>query len=180
MAALAKRVRRILDQGGLPQVNIFASGNMDEWMIHRLLADGSPIDGFGVGSRLDVSADAPYLDCAYKLQEYAGKPRRKRSAGKATWPGRKQVFRSLDAAGLISGDLVTLDGESSPGVPLVRQVVAGGQLCEPLPALAEIRQAVQENLARLPLSLRSLDDAPPYSVKISSSLRALAEQLDQA
>src|SRR3970282_1306077 len=88
-----RRVRQILDDGGLPDVTIFASGNLDELKLHELISAGAPIDGFGLGRPLDVSADAPYLDCAYKLQEYAGRPRRKRSEGKATWPGRKQVYR---------------------------------------------------------------------------------------
>ena len=99
LGALAHEVRAILDAGGCSQVRIVASGNLDEHEIEGLLAGGAPIDAFGVGTRLDVSADAPYLDCVYKLQEYAGRPRRKRSAGKATWPGRKQVFRELRRGG---------------------------------------------------------------------------------
>ena len=74
-------------------VTIFASGNLDEYRLRELVRQQAPIDGFGVGTRMNTSADAPYLDCAYKLQEYEGRPRRKRSEGKATWPGRKQVFR---------------------------------------------------------------------------------------
>jgi nicotinate phosphoribosyltransferase len=92
----ARRVRRILDDGGLAEARIFASGNLDEHRLQELILGGAPVDGFGVGTRILTSADAPYLDCAYKLEEYAGKPRRKRSEGKATWPGRKQVYRQFD------------------------------------------------------------------------------------
>lgn len=81
------------------EVRIFASSNLDEYRLHELLAAGAPIDGFGVGTRINTSADSPYLDCAYKLQEYAGRARRKRSEGKATWPGRKQVYRRVDGDG---------------------------------------------------------------------------------
>ncbi|HEX5512815.1 MAG TPA: nicotinate phosphoribosyltransferase, partial [Gammaproteobacteria bacterium] len=99
LAVHARRVRAILDAGGLPEVGIFCSGNLDEYEIAGLLAGGAPITGFGVGTQLDVSADAPSLDCAYKLTEYAGHPRRKRSEGKQTWPGRKQVWRRYNDSG---------------------------------------------------------------------------------
>ncbi len=107
----ARRVRRLLDDGGLDDVSIFASGNLDEERLRQLVRTGAPIDGFGIGTSLDTSADAPYLDCVYKLEEYAGKPRRKRSEGKATWPGCKQVFRQVDRDGKIAADLVALEGE---------------------------------------------------------------------
>ncbi|MCG6861595.1 MAG: nicotinate phosphoribosyltransferase, partial [Chromatiaceae bacterium] len=94
--AHARQVRAILDRAGLSSIGIFCSGGLDEHDLVRLRAQGAPIDGFGIGTRLDTSADAPYLDCAYKLQEYAGLARRKRSEGKASWPGRKQVFRTRD------------------------------------------------------------------------------------
>ena len=82
-----------------------------------MIAAGAPINGFGIGTRVDVSADAPYLDCAYKLEEYAGQPRRKHSEGKATWPGRKQVFREWDARGRMERDCVTLETAPEPGEP---------------------------------------------------------------
>ncbi|MHB9102982.1 MAG: nicotinate phosphoribosyltransferase, partial [Sulfuricella sp.] len=114
----AHKVRRILDRGGLGEVGIFCSGNLDEHEITRLLGQGAPIDGFGVGTRLDTSADAPYLDCAYKLVEYAGQPRRKRSEGKATWPGRKQVYRCFAAEGSLDHDILTLENDAQAGAPL--------------------------------------------------------------
>ena len=80
LAQHAFQVRKILDAGGLSEVRIFASGHLDEYELQRLVNANAPIDGFGIGTRLDTSADAPYLDCAYKIQEYAGRPRRKRSS----------------------------------------------------------------------------------------------------
>ena len=99
LGAHARRVRAILDSGGCSDLTIFASGNLDEYRLAELVRGGAPIDGYGIGTRMNTSADAPYLDCAYKLQEYDGVPRRKRSAAKATWPGRKQVYRRVDAEG---------------------------------------------------------------------------------
>ncbi|MBN3821928.1 nicotinate phosphoribosyltransferase, partial [Paraburkholderia sp. Se-20369] len=119
LVAQARRVREILDHGGLANVTIFASGNLDEYGLRDLLARGAPIDGFGIGTRMNTSSDAPSLDCAYKLVEYAGVPRRKRSEGKATWPGRKQVFRRLGGDGRIAADCIALDGETQPGIALL-------------------------------------------------------------
>ena len=122
------RSARILDAGGLHDATIFVSGSLDEYRARDLLAAGAPIDGFGIGSRLDTSADAPYLDCAYKLQEYAGLARRKRSEGKATWPGRKQAYRRYDGDwGCMREDIVTLEDDPQEGEPLIRPVMRGGR-----------------------------------------------------
>jgi nicotinate phosphoribosyltransferase len=176
----ARKVRRILDDAGLSAIRIFASGGLDERILHDLLAAGAPIDGFGVGTSLVTSEDAPALDCAYKLQEYAGRPRRKRSEGKATWPGRKQVYRSHDAAGRMTGDVITLESEARPGVPLLVQAMSGGRRLLPSSRLEEIRQRVHAELSRLPEPLRALDRPAPYPVEISPALRALAEEVDRA
>jgi nicotinate phosphoribosyltransferase len=178
LAEHARRVRQILDEGGLPDVTIFASGNLDEFKLRDLISSGAPIDGFGIGSRLDASADAPYLDCAYKLQEYAGRPRRKRSEGKATWPGRKQVFRTYDQ-GLMAGDVVTLEDDPQAGEPLIRPVMQHGSRLES-PSLAETRARAAANLAQLPQHFRTLEDSTPYPVEISPPLRDLAQSLDAA
>ena len=108
-----QRPRRCSTRPGCPDVTIFASGNLDEREIARLLAQGAPIDGFGVGSRLGVSADAPYLDAAYKLVAFDGRPVLKLSAGKATLPGAKQVWRRLDGD-RFAGDVVALRDEPGP------------------------------------------------------------------
>lgn len=174
----ARKVRAILDAGGAAGIRIFASGNLDEYAVARLVAEGAPIDGFGVGTRMNTSADAPYLDCAYKLQEYAGVARRKRSEGKATWPGRKQVFRRLDAAGRLAGDTLTLAGESAAGAPLLQAVMRAGRRLAPSPPLAAVREHARQQFAALPDDLRRLDGAPPYAAEVAEPLRELARQVD--
>lgn len=178
LAAHARRVRAILDDAGLAAIKIFASGNLDEHEVARLVAAGAPIDGFGVGTRMNVSADVPYLDCAYKLQEYAGRPRRKRSEGKATWPGRKQVFRRFEGDGTMSGDILTVDGEKEEGEPLLRPVMKAGRRLSPPAALTTLRERTKSALATLPQALRRLEPAPPYPVVIAEPLRRLAETVD--
>jgi len=175
----ARKVRRILDNGGLREVKIFASGNLDESVLHTLMESGAPIDGFGIGTDLVTSADAPHLDCAYKLQEYAGRARRKRSEGKATWPGRKQVYRHYDAEGRMVSDLLTLEGDPQEGKALIHPVMRSGRrLIPPIPVV-ESRKHASAELARLPEPLLQLRNAPPYPVKIADALRALASALDK-
>jgi nicotinate phosphoribosyltransferase len=179
LAAHARNVRRILDDGGLRDVRIFASGNLDENELDRLVHAGAPIDGFGVGTRVDVSADAPYLDCAYKIQEYAGRPLRKRSEGKATWPGRKQVCRCCGDDGRLTLDTLMLEGEKTDGTPLVIPVMRNGKRAVPPTPLAELRGRAAAELARLPPALQKLETAKEYSVQISPGLRALTARLDR-
>lgn len=179
LAAHARRVRGILDAAQLQSIGIFASGNLDEFRIRDLVAAGAPIDGFGVGTRMNTSADAPYLDCAYKLQEYAGRPRRKRSEGKATWPGRKQVWRRFDAGGRMAGDTLTRLNESAAGEPLLLPVMAGGERTAPRRELAAVRDYTTRQLATLPDSLRRLETAPAYPVAVSQDLRNLATAVDR-
>ena len=176
--SLSREVRDILDAGGCGEVHIVASGNLDELEIARLLAAGAPIDSFGVGTRLDVSADAPYLDCVYKLQEYAGRPRRKRSSGKVTWPGRKQVFREHDAAGRIARDTIGLLDEALPGAPLLCPVMRDGRRLAQ-PSLEEIRAVAAREMASLPEDCRSLDAPRPILPRISPGLRAAADRVDR-
>jgi len=178
LAVHAKKVRKILDDGGLEGVGIFASGGLDEYRVAALLRAGAPIDGFGIGTALDTSADAPYLDCAYKLQEYADRARRKRSEGKATWPGRKQVFRSYDSTGSMSGDLLTLEGERGEGEALIIPVMKGGRAIDPPEPLDTIRRRVAEQLRRLPEPLRTLDDPFSYRVTVDDSVKRLAAEVD--
>ncbi len=179
LGALAKSVRQILDAGGLRDVTIFASGGLDETAIARLLATGAPIDGFGVGTSLTTASDAPALDCAYKLQEYAGRARRKRSAGKATWPGRKQVWRREDRAGRMAGDVVGIEDDRPPGKPLLQEVMRGGRRLGPAPSLERIRAHAAGQLDALPPRLRSLKSVAPYEVRIAESVRALAAEVDR-
>jgi len=180
LATLARKVRRILDEGGLRQATIFASGNLDEYRIHDLLAAGAPIDGFGVGTSLVTASDAPFLDAVYKLQEYAGKPRRKRSAGKATWPGRKQVYRRYRSDGLLDRDVVTLESDEPRGTALLQPVMRDGKRLHAPEGMAALRARAQRELAALPEPLKMLETcAEPYRVEIALPLRALAARLDE-
>lgn len=174
----ARQVRAILDAGGARHIRIIASGDLDEYGVRAHLESQAPIDGFGVGTRMNCCADQPYLECAYKLQEYAGVARRKLSAGKANWPGRKQVFRHLDAAGHMTGDILTLDGDPQPGNPLIRRVMSGGRRLTSSPALDQVRDYCQGQLASLPPLLRQLEEGPDYPVAVATALRDLAQQVD--
>jgi nicotinate phosphoribosyltransferase len=179
LAGLAKRVRQILDAGGLGDVTIFASGGLDEHAIARLLAAGAPIDGFGVGTSLTTSSDAPALDCAYKLQEYAGLARRKHSSGKATWPGRKQVWRRYGPDGRMAGDILSLVDDRQPGEPLLEPVMREGRRIMPQPTLAQARARAARELDRLPAPLRGLATAHPYPVAVGEALTRLAAEVDR-
>ena len=177
--ALARAVRDVLDRAGLPEATIFASGNLDESGVRDLVAAGAPIDAFGVGTSLVTSSDAPSLDAVYKLQEYAGQARRKRSAGKATWPGRKQVYRHYGADGRFARDVVTEEKDVQPGEALIEQVMSSGKRLRALPELEASRARARAQLARLPAELQTLGDAAePYPVEFAPALRALAAAVD--
>jgi nicotinate phosphoribosyltransferase len=178
LVTLSKSVRRILDDGGLAQVRIFASGGLDEDSVGAMLQAGAPIDGFGMGTSLTTSSDVAALDCVYKLQEYAGLPRRKQSTGKATWPGRKQIWRSFDAAGRMCGDVLSTEDDRQPGDPLMQLVMQGGRRVGQTPALAEIRARAARELARLPEPLRRLEPGASYRVDIGQALERLAGEVD--
>jgi nicotinate phosphoribosyltransferase len=180
LAEHARAVRRIFDDSRLNDVKIFASGGIDEFALRELLAaQRAPIDGFGIGSGMDASYDVPTFDCAYKLQEYAGRARRKRSEGKATWPGRKQVYRSYGDNGRMSGDLLTLEGDAQPSEPLLAPVMRGGRRLPGLETLERARDRARGQLALLPEALRSLEPAPAYPVTVSNTLTALAAEVDR-
>ncbi len=186
-AAHARAVRAILDRAGLRSIRIIAGGGLDE---HGLLAcarAGAPIDGYGIGGSL-ATADGPLLDCAYELQEYAGRPRRKRSEEKASPPGRKQVWRHYAADGSIASDRVALldepdDAGPADGEPLPRPVMRGGWRLAGLPDLRAARAHAASGLARLPPALRSLDPAAPKAdgpVEIGAGVRRLSAALRAA
>lgn len=178
LGELARRVRAILDAGGLGAVRIFASGGLDENAIAALLAAGAPIDGFGVGTSLTTSSDVPGLDCAYKIQEYRGIARRKRSTGKATWPGRKQVWRHYGADGRMAGDVLSVHSDDQPGEPLLQPVMRNGRRLATPPPLAEARARASRGLARLPAALQGLAPAPAYPVRVADALLRLTADVD--
>ncbi len=179
LIALSREVRAVFDAGGGADIQIFASGGLNEYEIERIIAAQAPINGFGVGTDLDVSADAPKLDCAYKLQEYAGRARRKRSTGKATWPGRKQIYRHCREDGILAGDTVGLDAEETPGASLLKPMMLGGRRVAKREPLDQLQQRCRESMERLPTSLKSLSEPADYPVDVSVAVRALADEIDR-
>ena len=178
---LSVSIRRILDEGGCGDIALFASGDLDEYRLAGLLGHGCPIDGFGIGTRLTISEDSPSLDCVYKLQEYAGQARRKRSTGKTTWPGRKQVYRRRRADGCFDGDLLTLASDAcDDGEALIVPMMRNGKRIKPVEILESIRERTIAQLASLPDHLKALAVSPQrYPVKKSPELKDLAEQVDR-
>ena len=176
-------VRRRLDEAGWGDVEIFASGELDEERITALLASGARVDTFGVGTALAISPDAPSLGILYKLVEVEvnGDVREaaKFSASKVTYPGRKQVVRTVDAAGVYAGDRIILEEEAAPaGEPLLQLVMRAGRRVTPAPPLAAAQQRCREQVQCLPASLRGLAPASQtYSVRHSARLEALLEQV---
>jgi nicotinate phosphoribosyltransferase len=179
LTAMARKVRAILDAGGLHDVIILVSGGINEDVLQVMTAEKAPIDGFGIGVNLAASIDVPALDCAYKLQDYAGRPRRKLSEGKATWPGRKQVWRAYDEQGRMRGDILSVEGDTQPGEPLIVPVMRGGKRVAPAPSLADIRDRAARELARLPQKLAGLESGAEYPVKVADALVALAHEADR-
>jgi len=181
LLALSRAARQMLDEAGLQRVQIIGSSNLEEDAIARLIAQGAPIDGFGVGSAIGVSADVPCLDIVYKLVAYAGKDRIKLSTSKLLLPGRKQVFR-VEENGVASKDVLARFGEELPGRALLRPMMRGGQRVEgSSPTLLEIREHAWRELERLPPEVHSLEPmVPPYRVEASPVLAWTREQLIEA
>jgi nicotinate phosphoribosyltransferase len=178
LTAMARKVRGILDDGGLSEVIILVSGGINEDVLQTMMKEKAPIDGFGIGVNLAASVDVPALDCAYKLQEYAGKPKRKLSEGKATWPGRKQVWRAYDADGRMRGDILSLENDRQPGEALIVPVMRAGTRLAPVPTLAQIRERAADDLKRLPGPLARLESGFEYPVNVADALTALAKQIE--
>ncbi|MFP4138159.1 MAG: nicotinate phosphoribosyltransferase [Halomonas sp.] len=180
LGELAKGARALLDAAGLGEITIVASSGLDEHQIEALLEDGAPIDAFGVGTQMGVSADAPVIDLSYKLVEYAGTPRVKHSPGKINLPCRKQIYRRLDADGAYVGDVIALRDEAGiDGEPLLRPLVRAGRLDVAEMARAdEARERVRDSLARMPPALRRLAPGDGgYPVELSPGLEALVKRL---
>lgn len=178
LRVLSLEARRILDEAGLTSVGIFASGNLNEYEVARLLDAGAPVDGFGVGTDMGVSRDAPSLDIAYKLVEYEGRGRVKLSPGKEVLPGRKQIYR-VEEGGRAMHDLLGIWNDGQEGRPLLEQVMKDGRrVREGRVPLSEARARAQSELAALPERVRSLDPAdPPYRVAITAALAAEGERV---
>jgi nicotinate phosphoribosyltransferase len=173
---LSRQVRRILDEAGHPEVQILASGDLNEYRIAELLDQGAPIDAFGVGTEMGTSYDAPALGGVYKLVEDESGYRIKRSTGKVTLPGRKQVWR-VYRDGVLQEDIITLADEPGPpgAEPLLVEVMAGGvrSVRESLP---EARARAQRRLQALPPALRDLRDGS-YPLRLGPKLEALFHRM---
>jgi nicotinate phosphoribosyltransferase len=172
LGELARQSRAVLDEAGLPHVRIFASGGLDEVEVDQLVRAGAPIDAFGVGTRVGVSADAPTLDSAYKLVEYDGRPMMKLSSNKTTAPGRKQVFRGH------VGDTIGLREEPLPEghEPLLVPVMRTGERTGPHRTLDTARALFRADLERLPERAARIDDPEPQEPRISDALSSLTER----
>jgi nicotinate phosphoribosyltransferase len=174
LAELSRKVRLILDEAGLHDVKIMASGNLDEYKMENLANGGSDIDLFAVGTRMGVSADAPYLDIAYKLVEYEGRPVLKLSTGKKTWIGKKQVYRFYDADRKMKFDRVCLlDSVKTEGEPLMESVMEAGERTRPPESIAEIRARFANQWRELPEQLKAVHASQDYRVEVCESLREL-------
>jgi nicotinate phosphoribosyltransferase len=174
IVGLSRQVRAILDEAGLKGVLILVSGGLDEHAIEAYLAAGAPIDAFGIGTRMNVSADAPYLDMVYKLVRFEERDILKLSEGKETWIGEKQVVRTRRDDGRFAGDILALADEPvlAGAAPLLQPVMAAGKLLRPHPALDEVRTHCAAQLRSLPEELRRLQGAGSYPVDYSDGLRA--------
>lgn len=184
LVALSKAVREMLRENGLDYVQILASGDLDEYKIEELLERGAEIDIFGVGTKLGTSADRPYVDIIYKLCERMTpegkfKPIMKLSEGKATLPGRKQVFRVKDAQGYFIKDIIALEDEKIDGEPLLVKVVDHGKMIYDFPPLEKIRERALDNLSRLHEKYKRLKNPARYPVKLSPNLRKLMSELER-
>lgn len=169
---LSRTARDLLDEAGFPRARIFASGGLDELEVEELVRDGAPVDAFGIGTQMGVSADAPYVDSVYKLVEFDGRPVLKLSSKKATAPGPKQVFRSPD------GDLVALRDESGPpgSEPLLELAMRRGSRVATPPSIEQMRDRFRHDLAGAPDHAKRLHDPGAVIVRHSGALDALTSK----
>lgn len=177
--SLSREVRRILRESGFDETTIFASGAFDEYKIQEAIEQGAEIDSFGVGTKMGVSADASYLDMAYKLVSYGGHPVLKLSPGKMSLTSAKQVFRFLADEGEMEKDLIGLRGERlQGGEPLLRKVMDRGRITRPSPSLPEIQGTFREELGRLGDTYKKIkDEADYYPVELSPRLESLQKDM---
>jgi nicotinate phosphoribosyltransferase len=175
LATAAREVRRILDEAGLNYVKIIGSGGLDEFDLERLAA--APFDSYGVGTKMGVSADAPWADIAYKLVEFQSRPVLKLSPGKASWPGRKQVFRQKGADGQAEKDVIGLRDENFSGETLLKQVMRDGRRMSAHPTLRQMRELLAADLAVLPENLKAIREPRHFPVEFTPKLKALREEI---
>ncbi|MCB2185855.1 MAG: nicotinate phosphoribosyltransferase [Deltaproteobacteria bacterium] len=180
LVGMSRRAREIMDEAGLTDAMVVVSGSLDEFRIAELVSAGAQVDVFGIGTKMGSSADAPYLDFAYKLVSYEGRPTLKLSTGKETWAGAKQLFRGLDARGRIARDLMGLRGETLPGRPLLGPVMQDGRrLGAPQDWRAAHAHYLNEVRA-LPEPCLYFQDPKPVTMQVSPALRETQEKARQA
>ncbi|MBU0698594.1 MAG: nicotinate phosphoribosyltransferase, partial [Proteobacteria bacterium] len=178
MAGLSRKVRKILDDAGLSEVKIFASSGFDEFKIAKVLSEGAQIDAFGIGTKVGVSADAPFVDIVYKMVRFDKRDVRKLSPGKITLAGEKQVFRSSDSKGRYLEDIIGLRDESiDDGRPLLEKVMADGKILRPHSALVSLQDGFKQNFALLDDRYKSIQDHKAYPVKLSPRLEQLQKTI---
>jgi nicotinate phosphoribosyltransferase len=174
LIALSRQVRAIFDAAGMPEVKIFASSGLDEYGVDRVIQSGAAIDAFGVGTKVGVSADLPFLDMVYKLVRYDDRDVRKLSPGKQTLAGEKQIFRRMDDKGRYQEDVIGTRNETDGrGQPLLETVMQAGRITRPLPSLEDIRQSFRSDFEKLPERYKRLSQPAAYPVRLSSALKAL-------
>ena len=181
IARLSQGARRVLKREGVEEATIFASGGFDEYMIQDVLRNGGDIDSFGVGTKMGVSADAPYLDMAYKLVHYSGRPVLKLSPGKETLASKKQVFRFKASKGKLKKDVIGLrDDVLKDGEPLLVKVMDNGKTVVKPPPLSQIQESFLDEFSRLDEKCKSIDEVKDeYPVEISPRLKALQKRIIQ-
>jgi nicotinate phosphoribosyltransferase len=176
MVRLSQEVRGILNEAGLEGTKVFASGSFDEYEIAEAIKKGAKIDAFGVGTKMGVSADDPYLDIVYKLVQYGERPIMKFSTGKANLPGEKQVFRKTDSQGRFIEDVIGTADEAVQGArPLLEPVMENGKLLRDHPLLQDIREHFKRSFQALDEKYKALKEPPVYPVGTSPRLKALEE-----
>ena len=174
MVSLSREVRKIFDDAGLLDVKIFASSGFDEFKIAKVISEGALIDAFGVGTKVGVSADAPFVDVVYKMVRFKGRDVRKLSPGKVTLAGEKQVFRKSDQNGRYLEDIIGQRDEIiAEGKPLLEKVMKNGKLLRPHPQLQVLQEKFKENFAALDDGYKSIQDHKAYPVKLSTQLQNL-------
>ncbi len=178
LLSLAREVRRIFDEAGLGEVKIVGSGGLDEYDLESLSKAKAPYDSYGVGTRMGVSADAPWLDMVYKLVEHNRRPVLKLSTGKVSLPGAKQVFRFSQGQGRMQRDLIGIRDEQHQGAePLLKKVMEKGKRITHSPTLSDLRGRFRAEFESLDEGIKSIRNPDDYQVELSPQLRELQEEI---
>ena len=179
LAAHARAVRKIFDDADMRDVKIIGSGGLDEFDLEQFASANIPFDSYGVGTKMGTSGDAPWSDISYKLVEYQNRSLLKLSAGKESWPGKKQVFRARGGNGSLERDVIGLRDETLAGESLLTQVMRDGKACAAHPTLMESRKVFEAEFAALPQSAKAIRNPDRYPVEFSAKLTALRSEISE-